>query len=400
MLSGESIVCFAPDLWGDIWRNRHRLLSIFARTNRVVYVEPRTHARGLSRKLGESGLSVLSPFSRRVEAVRENLFVYHDPGFLPRTTRRGIGTAIDWLRDVSLRRALRKLEVERPILWLVRPDTWDVPGKLREKLLFYQVVDDYLSYPGVTDRARSRLDREERLIASKADFVVVTADHLLQAKSHLHSALLQVRNGVDDRTLQEGKLSSGPIPAELAAAKRPVWGYIGGITEKLDLELLEKLAQRLEQRGGTLAMVGPVKVAGEASAQAIRRLRASAAVIFAGQRPAEEVPMWLRGFNVGLIPYKIGDQARAIDPLKLYEYLAFGMPVVAVDIPGLRPFRDFVSVASCEGDFLRLADEAALDRDEARVSARRALAAENSWERRAEQLSQAMEAGLRRRAKG
>ncbi len=398
MLSGENIVCFAPDPWGDIWRNRHRLLSVFARTNRVVYVEPRTTARGLARGLRQDGLSLVSPFRRRVVEVRENLFVYRDPGFLPRTTKRGIGPAIDSLRDGSLRRALRGLGVERPILWLVRPEAWDVPGKLGEKLLLYQIVDDYLSYAGLTERARSRLDQQERSIAAKADLVIVTADHLLQIKRHLHKEIVHVRNGVDDRTLDEGRAGSGPVARELSSAKKPVWGYVGGITEKLDLELLEKMAKHLEERGGTLALVGPVNVSEGASVEAIGRLRASPAVIFAGQRPAAEVPAWLRGFDVGLIPYRVNDQARAIDPLKLYEYLAFGRPIVAVDIPSLRQFRGLVSVASSHGDLLRLAEEASLDHDEALAVRRREVAAENSWDRRAEQISEAIEAALQRKS--
>jgi glycosyltransferase involved in cell wall biosynthesis len=400
MLTGECIVCFAPDPWDDIWRNRHRLLGIFARTNRVLYVEPRTALRTLARKIRTGAFSPSSLLRRRVEEVRENLFVYHDPVFLPRTERRGLGPALDRWRDATFRRALGRLGFANPILWLVRPESWDVPGTIGEKALIYQVVDDYLSYPGVTERSRARLDREERSIASRADLVIVTAENLLEIKRHLHSNILHVRNAVDDRTLEEGRIVGGPIPAELLAARKPLLGYIGGITEKLDLELLEKIAARLEGGSrGSLVLVGPVNVASRDATERIARLRSSPGVIFTGQRDAAEVPAFLRAFDVGLIPYRAGDQARSIDPLKLYEYLAFGKPVVAVDIPSVRPFRELVHIARDREEYLRLLDVAAADQDEALAARRRAIARDNSWEHRARQISDAVEAVLRAREK-
>lgn len=397
MLSGECIVCFAPDPWGDIWRNRHRLLSLFARTNKVVYVEPRTTVRSLLRQLRSGDFSALRLRRPQVEEVRENLFVYHDSGLLPRTTKRLVGPMIDQLRDARFKRALRRLGVTRPILWLVRPDAHDVPGQLDEKLLLYQVVDDYLSYAGITEAGRARLDREERSIGAKADLVVVTAEHLLEIKSHLNPHMILVRNGVDAQTLQEGLRVVGPLPEELVSARRPILGYIGGITEKLDLSLLCRLAARLETSGGTLALVGPVNVGVGEAAELVARLRRSPAVRFVGARPAGDVPQFLRAFDVGLIPYKPGDQARAIDPLKLYEYLAFGKTVVAVDIPSLRRFHDLVHIAANAEDFLELAVRARAETDPVQAQRRREAAAANSWEHRAEQISAALEEALQRK---
>ncbi|MBI4603103.1 MAG: glycosyltransferase [Planctomycetes bacterium] len=398
MLRGERILCFAPDPWSDIWRNRHRLLSVFARENRVLYVEPRTYLRTLGSRLRAGRLRLRDALRPRVEEVRQNLFVYRDPFYLPRTRRAGLGALVDRLRDGVFRRALERLELSEPILWLVRPEAWDVPGKLGEKLLLYHVVDDYLSYPGVTERARARLDAEERSIGARADLVVVTAEHLLELKRHLNANIHHVRNAVDARTLEEGR-RPGPRPAEVAGLPRPVCGYVGGITDKLDLELLESIARRQEESGrGSLVLVGPVNVGPGEAAERIARLRSSRAVRLTGPRDAWEIPAFVRSFDVCLIPYRTGDQTRSIDPLKLYEYLAFGKPVVSADIPSLGPFLEVIRTARDREGFLRALDEAAAERDEALAERRRALAAENTWEHRAEQISRAIEEALR--AKG
>jgi glycosyltransferase involved in cell wall biosynthesis len=398
MLRGEVILCFAPDPWGDIWRNRHRLLGILARENRILYVEPRMAIRPLARKVRSGEVKVRHVFRPRVEAVRDNLFVYHDPLHLPRTGLRGLGPAIDRARDALLRKTLRRLQLSSPILWLVRPDSADVLGKFGEKLVLYQVVDDYASYPGVSERARARLERDELRIADRADLIIVTSERLLEMKRRIHENVVLIRNGVDARTLEEGTLPRGPLPPELAGARSPILGYIGGITEKLDLGLLEEIAARFRgPSAGTLVLVGPVNVSGGEAAESIARLRAAPNVIFTGRKDAADVPSYLRAFHVSLVPYRAGSQAQAIDPLKLYEYLAFGKPIVSVEIPSVLEFEGLVRIARSREAFLAHVAEAVGERDEALAERRRSAARDASWEKRVEALSGAIETALARR---
>ena len=399
MLTGESIVCFAPDPWGDIWRNRHRLLSVFSRRNKVLYVEPRLGVRGLLRKLRSGAVKPRHFFRKRTTEVRENIFVYHDPVHLPRTAWRGIGPAVDRRRDTMLLAATRRLSIANPILWLVRPDTWDVPGKLQEKVVMYQMVDDYLSYAGLTERARARIQEEERRLASRADILIVTSEYLLEVKRHLGDHIILVRNGVDERTLEEGLRGECDCPEELRAAPRPIYGYIGGVTEKLDMDLLEKVAVEAARKlGGTLVFVGTLSATEPNVVSHIQRLRALPQVLFLGQRDVSLIPAYLRAFDVCLVPYKIGSQAKAIDPLKLYEYLAFGKPIVSVDIPSVRRYAHVLKIGRTHEEFVRLLGEAALEKDQNLAEERRAIARENTWEARAEQISAAVEEALRRKS--
>jgi glycosyltransferase involved in cell wall biosynthesis len=406
MLRGECIICFAPDLWSDIWRNRHRMLSIFARENRVLYVEPRNRLRGLFRRLRRGDLRWRDFLRPRVEKVLENLWVYHDPLHLPRTGLRGLGRVIERRRTALLRKALDRLGFSRPILWTVRPSARDLVGLFGEKAVLYQIVDDYFSFRREDEAGRGGFEEAERQMASLADLIIVTSQSLLEAKRSVHSNVHLVRNAVDARTLEAGKRPVGEAPPEVAAASRPVLGYIGGVTDKLDLELLERTAERLETKGaGTLLFVGPVRVSGKEHLVRLARLERSPRVLFAGKKEANDVPAYLRAMDVCLIPYEIGPQALAIDPLKLYEYLAFGKPVVAVDIPSVRPFREVVRVAGSRDEFLRLLDEAAREGEdpasgERLVARRREMALENTWEARVEALSGLVEDVLRRKEPG
>jgi len=397
MLEGQNILCFAPDPWGDIWRNRHRLLSVLARQNRVLYVEPRTKLRKLVRRLRDGEHSLGDFFRPRVEEVRENLFVYHDPLHLPRTEKPVIGPFVEWRRDRLLAQAMRRLGFSRPILWLVRPNSWDLPGKFDEKAVLYQIVDDYLSFPGMRPELQETARKREEYLARRADVVIVTSRTLLEAKSGLHSNLHVVPNAVDEATLKAGLELEGPRATELENVGSPVVGYIGGLTGKVDLALLEDVAIRLRQElGGTLALVGPVRVSSAEDEAIIRRLEGLPQVVLCGQKEAAEMPKFLRAMDVCLVPYRLGDQAQAIDPLKLYEYLAFGKPTVSVDIPSVRPFEDVVDIAPGRAEFVRAVLDAASRKTDseaelALAAKRRECAIENTWEVRVETISGLLE---------
>jgi glycosyltransferase involved in cell wall biosynthesis len=128
------------------------------------------------------------------------------------------------------------------------------------------------------------------------------------------------------------------------------------------------------------------------------RLAALPNVHLLGGKSLAELPAYLKAMDVALIPYKLNELTRNIFPLKLYEYLAAGLPVVAAALPELAPFADRVSLASKPGDYPGLIREAlASDSREARA-ARSAFAAANSWDARVEEISGLVESMLARKA--
>jgi glycosyltransferase involved in cell wall biosynthesis len=130
----------------------------------------------------------------------------------------------------------------------------------------------------------------------------------------------------------------------------------------------------------------------------IERLRSLPQVLFLGQRDVSSIPSYLRAFDVCLVPYRIGSQSKAIDPLKLYEYLAFGKPIVAVDIPSVRRYAHVLKIGRTHEEFVRFLGEAAREKDPGLADERRAIARENTWEARAEQISAAVEEAQRKKS--
>jgi glycosyltransferase involved in cell wall biosynthesis len=158
---------------------------------------------------------------------------------------------------------------------------------------------------------------------------------------------------------------------------------VGGINAKLDLALLGDVATR--RPDWTVTLVGPLGYGLDAGE--VARLRALPNVHLAGVVAPEQVPAVMAGCDVGLIPYKRNEQTRHVNPLKVYEYLAAGKPVVATPLPELGQFEPLVRLAGDVDGFIAAVEAALAEGDSPQaVTARQAVAAVNTWDVRVERM--------------
>lgn len=386
MIEGQNILCFAPGLWDDIWRNRHQLMSRLARRNRVLYIEPRVYLRPLLRNLRKGKVPQGAFWPRPIAEKCPGLYVYNTPMIWPRMARKPFG---DWTRQAFLRAvhlAMERLGMTSPILWLFLPDMGDLIGEFGERLIVYHVVDDYTAYTGVSEAMRPVLREMERRVMAQADVVFVTSEALLEQKRPLHPNVHLVPNGVDYAAFVAARSA---MSLDVKSLPRPVVGYVGAINDKVDLALVVRLAQA--HPDWTILLVGPVGVTTERGYAAVKALRGRPNVHFTGRVAVEDVPPYIWACDVCLLPYYVNEWTRHIDALKLYEYLACGKPVVATDIPAARKFGGIVYVAEKDADFVSLIGQALSERDPTLANRRQTIAARNTWDERVERLSAALQ---------
>jgi len=393
MLEGQSILCFAPEPWEGIWRNRHQIMSRLARRNTVLWVEPRPYlrqvlSRGVARSRGP-----------RLCRVQDGLHVYRPPRSAPVSGREPLKTLFDARRRRSLLEVMARVGMCRPIVWLCRPWQHDVVGRYNELLLLYHVVDEYAAYETdyvqqVGHVRQQAMKAMERQVLQAADLVIVTSSPLLEAKRPLNPHTYLVRNGADTAAFTAAADSDEPAPADIAALPQPVIGIAGVVTEKIDLALLRDLA--LARPDWSLAFMGQVILRFGQKGMAGLDLPN---VHFLGHKPVEMLPRYVAACQVCLMPYKINEWTRNIDPLKMYEYLAAGKPVVSTDIPSARDFVPPLHIAPDAAGFVS-AIEAALAQDSvAEQQAFRRLAAQHDWNVRVEEVSKHIAAALDRAAR-
>lgn len=386
MLRGHDILCFANDWDSDPLSKKH-IMTRLARHNRVLWVNslgcrnPTASARDVRRAAKKVGDAV-----RGSHRVAENLWVtsplvipFHGNPLARRLNRR-------WLA-ASLRLTLRRLGVRRPITWSFLPSSADVVGSLGERAVVYQCVDEYSQFTGA-DRA-AILEMEERL-CRRSDVVLVSARTLLEAKGPWNPESHLVTHGVEVEHFRRALDPATPVPPdlerdlerELDRTDGPVVGFFGLIADWVDLDLVAHLARARPR--WTFVLVGKADTD-------VSELAALPNVRLPGQKPYDDLPGYCKGFDAAVLPFRINELTLAANPLKLREYLAAGLPVVATALPEAERLAPWVRIGRSPEGFLAELD-AVLEGGEARPRAEVSAAMETeSWDHKVEEMTRIVE---------
>ena len=375
MIRDQSFVVFSDD-WGRHPSSCQHLFRRIALENRVLWVNTiGTRTPSLSR----------ADFTRAAEKVREwtrGSAGSGEPGpDEPVEILRPFMTPFDrWLgfRKLNaklLRDAVGKTLALRgdrdPILVTTIPNAAGLVGHLGEAASIYYCVDEFSEWPGA-DR-KTMLDMEAELLRG-VDLVVAASETLFEAKSALHPRVRLLRHGVDWGRFQGG---GGQAPAELTEMNGPVVGFTGLVDERINVPLVAACAASLPEV--TFVFVGPRQL-GPGELDSARNIR------FVGAVPYADVPAVVASFDVAMLPYVESSLTERINPLKLREFLASGVPVVATPIPEVRRYREFVEAPRDLDDWVDALREA-LREGRARAQARSASVKGEGWDVRAEEFS-------------
>ena len=396
ILTGHNIVYFGPEKWDGLWRNRHQLMSRFARHNKVLYVEPKRYLQaGHYHRANASSCRWNFRTADKedwVTQLTQNLYIYHGPIFTRIFRRFPLKKITFRLWKLVLRLTMWKMGFDSPIVWLSHPSMANLIKSFRGKLLIYHVVDEYKGYccVSVNTTRRKQLEALEPQMLNKADMVIVVSKNLLESKLPFNKHTYLVPNGVDYEAYDRALQSDGPLPSDIARLPGPVIGYSGLISARLDLGLLQHIAS--SHPDWSVALMGVVK--DNHCAVELRRLKKMRNVYFLGTKEVDHIPCYLKAFDICLVPYRLSEETQNADPLKLYEYMAVGKPIVTTSFPAAQQFQHIVRIADSKDEFIRHIEDALSATDELLFLKSRQIAAENTWEDRLAQLSWLIESRL------
>ncbi len=238
----------------------------------------------------------------------------------------------------------------------------------------YDCMDEWATFPGIKP---ALLEMELKLV-QESDLIVVTAQRLFDKWKKYERPMVLARNAVD-YDFYQGRCQPNPLLPEV---KNPVIGYYGAIADWFDVELMAFVAA--QRPDYTFVLLGGVFDIDVSVLQVLPNVR------LLGHQLYETMPQYLYHFDACIIPFKINAVTEATDPVKLYEYLSGGKPVVAVAMPELENYRDHIYIARDREDFPVQLDRALCEDNAALAAQRRALAQKHTWKNRQEII----EAGL------
>jgi glycosyltransferase involved in cell wall biosynthesis len=300
------------------------------------------------------------------------------PLVIPVHSRPRLRTVNARLLQAQVSRAARALGFERPILWSYVPQADWLVDTLQPSAIVYHCVDDIAAQRGV---AAGAFREAEAHFAARADLVLASAPALAERMRTL-SAHVEYAPNVADTDRFATALEDGPIDPALAALPRPRIVFTGAVTTtKLDLDLLGGVARA--RPDWSIALVGPVGV-GDSGAE-IATLRALPNVHLLGARHYSALPDVLRGADAALVPYAINDLTRSVFPMKVFEYLAAGLPVVTTPLPALNSTTGVIVAPDAPATVAAIERALAEDGPAARRGRSQAVR-DNSWDARIEEI--------------
>jgi glycosyltransferase involved in cell wall biosynthesis len=266
---------------------------------------------------------------------------------------------------------LRSLPVP-PVAVTTLPITADLVGELPVERWVYYCVDDFGQWPGLDQAALRRLDD---LLIRRADVLIAVSETLQQRIAALGRDSTLLTHGVDLSFWQGG--ADGCLPAEVEALERPFVVFWGVVDRRMDLTFLQSLSASL--RRGTILLVGP-RDDPDPAVLAVPR------VAYHPPLPFPLLPRLAREAGALVMPYADLPVTRAIQPLKLKEYLATGRPVVVRSLPATRPWGDCLDLAEDAGSFARLVVRRLEGGILPRQAGARSRLRDEGWQAKAEQF--------------
>ncbi len=357
-----TIIVFCHLRWDFVYQRPQQLLSRLAQHYRILFIEEPVYDDG------GTSLERSSP-APNVTVCR------------PRTPSHAAGFHDDQIPLLQPLLADLLAPGERPIVWFYTPMALPLLQELQPSLVVYDCMDELAAFK---NSPKQLLQRETALL-SLADLVFAGGPSLYEAKRERHSHAHCFPSSVDVRHFERATERSTSHP-EQNALPRPRLGFYGVIDERFDSALIAALADAHPQ--WQVVLVGPIIKIDPAS------LPQRANLHYFGQRSYEQLPSFLAGWDVCLLPFALNEATRFISPTKVLEYMAAELPIVSTAIADVaQPYGHVVAIAQDQGAFIA-ACEAALAMDSAAraamVAHMRATVAATSWDITAESMRQLM----------
>jgi len=380
-LKDKNIICFSTEDWyTPLPTNKKQMMLRLASHNRIFFIQtigirqPFLNIKDLKRIFHR-----LTAWAKGVKKVSNNIWSY-SPITLPFNSLTPIKNLNKFFLEKALLSFIKHLHFKNPILWIYNPYGIYFINRISYSLIIYHCVDDLSLVPGAD---KEGIQKAEQLLLSKANFVFATSSVLFEKCKEFNKNTYYQPNVADFSHFNKADKKEIRIPPELSQIKKPIITFYGNFTPyKIDFNLIDFIARELNDC--SILLIGPYWEG--QGREEINQLKKNKNVHFTGHIPYENLPEYLSATDLIILPYKINEATQNIFPLKFFESLATGKPVVSTKLPSLSDYINFVPMANEYSQFINYVKDSLQNDTLEKKSKRIELAKQNTWEDRIEEI--------------
>ena len=363
---GVDLICFSHLRWDFVYQRPQHLMTRFARDRRVYFIEEPIFGDDgprLEMSKRDNGLHVVTPH-------------------LPH------GSDIDAVMNGLVSGLRKEQNIDEHIVWFYTPMMLPFMDTLEPSAIVYDCMDELSMFKGAPPEL---LPRESQLF-EKADLVFTGGQSLYEAKRDRHPSVHAFPSSIDVKHFEQA-LEIEDEPEDQRSIARPRIGFCGVIDERTDIDLLSKIAEL--RPDWQFVMLGPVVKIDEADLPRRENIN------YLGGKNYRDLPAYISGWDVAMMPFAMNDSTKFISPTKTPEYLAAGRPVVSTPIRDVvRPYGDLglVHIASTPEEFVNAIETAMADDSEERRTKAAKFLSTISWDKTQSEMQQLIKEVIARRA--
>lgn len=348
--------------WGLLKQRHHHLIENFPKEWNILFAEP----------------VVLKKFTPILPKKESNVTRFAVPILTGRAARKHLH---EWflapLSRLYIRLMLKLLRMDRDLV-IICSNVYAAPflADLNAVLVCYDCNDNHKAFPNTPGWVARYIDQFYDI----AEVIFTPSKTLYDFLKRDGKNVYRIGNGCDSGFMKDG----AQCPADMAFIPHPVIGYVGVISEWLDFDLLESILDTLPE--ASLVLIGPSEDY-SGTKKGLSKLLARKRVYALGKKEYKDLPDYIRCFDVGIIPFLKTDLTRTVNPNKLYEYAAVGIPVVTTDFSDdLLEYADKIIVALSREHFIEALRRLVSKEQSYDIEAARDIALSNTWKVKAEEM--------------
>ncbi|MCL4395907.1 MAG: glycosyltransferase [Chloroflexi bacterium] len=370
-----AIIYFSSTDWDAMWQRPQRLASKLVQYGPVLYVNSLGLRTPLLRDLRRILHRVAAALSQTPTPLPSpGLTVLSPLIYLPFPRSAWAARINGRLLDRSLAGWIKRLEGRPLILWIgiPSPAVMEAVKHVNARLRLYDCIDNFAAF----HKNRPDIVETERRLVASAQIVFATSAELFERMKEINPHTFLIANAVDLTLFHAETTGPAAAPRDIAECQRPILGYVGEIAEWFDCELVRDLA--VQNPDWSIALIGDIH-------SDVAALLAQPNVHYLGPKNYELIPSYVGHFDACLVPFKVNALTNAVNPIKIYEYLAMGKPVVSTPLREVQRFSEVIEIAD-PADFSNAVKRALAKSDDSSVQQRLQVARNNTWDIRTAEI--------------